>query len=71
MLAEKKKKKQAHTNKQACTHAHTHTEIDMGAAVSLKRPAVSIFVPEGTCQTPVVTGSKTVPLRSPAVSFIT
>lgn len=67
----KKKKKHAQTDRKACTHPHTPAEIDTGAAVSLKRPAVSIFVPEGTCQTPVVTGSKTVPLRSPALSFIT
>lgn len=46
---------------------HTHgTEINMVAAASLKLPAVSNFLPEGTCQTPSVTGSKTVPLRSNA-----
>lgn len=74
MLAEKKKltkNRHAQRDKHAHMLTHTHTEIDMEAVVSLKRPAVSIFVPEGTCQTPVVTGSKTVPLRSPALSFIT
>lgn len=63
--------KNKHTNRQANKHAHAQAEIDIRAAVSLKCPAVSIFVPQGTCQTPVVTGSKTVPLVSPARSFIT
>lgn len=65
------KKKGTHKQTSMPTRSHTHTEIDTDAAVSLKRPAVSIFVPEGTCQTPVVTRSETVPPRSPALSFIT
>lgn len=50
---------------------HARTEVDTKAVVSLKRPAVSICVPEGTCQTPVVTCSETAPLHSLALSFIT
>lgn len=66
-----KRYKNKHRNRQARKHAHTQTEINIRAAVSLKCPAISIFVPRGTCQTPVVTGSKTVPLLSLARSFMT
>lgn len=64
----KKIEKQAHSQTSTQTCSHT-SEIDI-SAVTLKCPAISISVPRGTCQTPVVTGSRTVPLLSPARSFM-
>ena len=65
MISHQERNRDAGIKKTRNRHTQTNKRVHMltywdryGAAVSLKQPAVSIFVPEETCQTPVVTGSQ-------------
>lgn len=71
MLARKwkKKKKEACTDRQKSMHTSSHTSRDRyGSCCFIEAPCCFYLCPRGNLPN---TGSKTVPLRSPALSFIT